>query len=51
MVCFLSNLVVWFNYAPVATVLKADFGLTEAQDPCICNVAPQFRLGLLSAWF
>jgi len=41
MVCFLLTFVVWFNYAPVATVLKADFGLTEAQlrTLAICNVA------------
>jgi len=43
--------VVWFNYAPVATVLKADFGLTEAQlGTLICNVALTIPARLLSAW-
>jgi len=34
---FFLTFVVWFNYAPVATVLKADFGLTEAGTLAICN--------------
>jgi len=38
---FLLTFVVWFNYAPVATVIKAEFGLNEGQlrTLAICNVA------------
>jgi len=37
---FFLTFVVWFNYAPVATVLKADFGLTEAQLRPLLSVMP-----------
>ena len=38
---FCITFVVWFNFAPVATLIKADFGLTEGQlrTLAICNVA------------
>ena len=38
---FFLSFVVWFNFAPFATAVKADFGLTEPQlrTLAICNVA------------
>lgn len=38
---FFLTFVVWFNFAPLATVAKAELGLTEAQlrTIAICNVA------------
>ncbi|MCD8485371.1 MAG: NarK family nitrate/nitrite MFS transporter [Desertifilum sp.] len=38
---FFISFVVWFNFAPFATVVKADLGLSEAQlrTLAICNVA------------
>ena len=38
---FFLSFVVWFNFAPLATAVKADLGLTEAQmrTIAICNVA------------
>lgn len=38
---FFLSFVVWFNYAPLATAIKADLGLEEAQirTISICNVA------------
>ena len=38
---FFLSFVVWFNFAPFATAVKADLGLTEAQmrTLAICNVA------------
>jgi NNP family nitrate/nitrite transporter-like MFS transporter len=38
---FFLSFVVWFNFAPFATAVKADLGLTEAQMRiiAICNVA------------
>ncbi|MBD1935531.1 MULTISPECIES: NarK family nitrate/nitrite MFS transporter [Cyanophyceae] len=38
---FFLTFVVWFNFAPFATAVKADFGLTEPQlrTLAICNVA------------
>jgi NNP family nitrate/nitrite transporter-like MFS transporter len=38
---FFLSFVVWFNFAPFATAVKADLGLTEAQlrTIAICNVA------------
>lgn len=38
---FFLTFVVWFNFAPLATAVKADLGLTEAQlrTIAICNVA------------
>lgn len=38
---FFLTFVVWFNYAPVATLIKAEFGLNEGQlrTLAICNVA------------
>lgn len=38
---FFLTFVVWFNFAPFATAVKAEFGLTEAQlrTLAICNVA------------
>lgn len=38
---FFLSFVVWFNFAPLATTIKAELGLTEAQlrTLAICNVA------------
>lgn len=38
---FFLTFAVWFNYAPVATLIKAEFGLNEGQlrTLAICNVA------------
>lgn len=38
---FFLSFVVWFNFAPFATAVKADLGLSEAQirTIAICNVA------------